>query len=374
MRLQILPVAAFYKAECSVSVNGLAELSMDKNLAVRLRCCQMLCFILTCIPNRHEFHQRILPYMLTFHSDECADIRAFALSTVLLCGKQYESEHPDEIIERCQWGIDGDNRCNHQDVLPTPFTTRPPLGSRMFVRENSRRILDAALKELSNWIEKVRFASLKLLQVLVIYNEEHMTMNFHGTLEAITKAIQTILRERMDITCPYLQQLFDLVQLIGRFVAPDVYLNLILPRIVGDVSSGTSTCEGGFHPEIARYSNTLVLKHLIQGSSRSEVFTSYMVTIGTALLSDANIGHFTGSRVQIECLNIVITLLVGFEVIDTDLFEKISRDPTFSAISYLESLNHVLKISSNEQLPECVTVLVQRINTISSQVVTSNYK
>ena len=45
------------------------------------------------------------------------------------CGHQYEEEHPEEIIERRQYGVDGDNNINLSKALPFPFTERPRIGT-----------------------------------------------------------------------------------------------------------------------------------------------------------------------------------------------------------------------------------------------------
>jgi hypothetical protein len=47
------------------------------------------------------------------------------------CGKQYEAEHPNKIIERHQYRVDSNKRCNHKDALPPPFKICPRLGARL---------------------------------------------------------------------------------------------------------------------------------------------------------------------------------------------------------------------------------------------------
>ena len=55
-----------------------------------------------------------------------------ALNCLRKCGQQYEEEHADDIIEKRQYGIDGDDRINLEKVLPFPFTERPRIGKDTF--------------------------------------------------------------------------------------------------------------------------------------------------------------------------------------------------------------------------------------------------
>lgn len=68
-------------------------------------------------------------------------VSAIAVETVSTCGAEYELEHQDDIIERRQFGIDGDARANHAKPLPRPFSGRPRIGARLYVRGNTRRFL-----------------------------------------------------------------------------------------------------------------------------------------------------------------------------------------------------------------------------------------
>lgn len=68
-------------------------------------------------------------------------VSATAIETLSKCGAEYEREHQDDIIERRQFGIDGDSRANHSKPLPRPFSGRPRIGDRLYVRSNTRRFL-----------------------------------------------------------------------------------------------------------------------------------------------------------------------------------------------------------------------------------------
>lgn len=75
----------------------------------------------------------------------CQVVSAIALETLSKCGAEYEREHQDDIIERRQFGVDGDIRANHNKPLPRPFAGRPRIGARLYVRRNTRRFLQVRM-------------------------------------------------------------------------------------------------------------------------------------------------------------------------------------------------------------------------------------
>ena len=92
----VIPIAAYYSAQCSVAVNTLAELAIDKNAKVRERCCEMLAYFMVCLPDRYDHQTRLLPYVLHLYLDPVASIRKRAMDTVDVLGARYEAEHPGE--------------------------------------------------------------------------------------------------------------------------------------------------------------------------------------------------------------------------------------------------------------------------------------
>jgi len=296
----VLPIAAFYKAECGVTVNSLAELMIDKNAKVRHRCCQMLSFLICCLPDRYDYHQRLLPYLLSFINDE-NNIRDQAMMAIENCGQQYEAENPNEIIERRQYGVDGDGRCNHIDKLPPQFEQRPRIGARLFVRGNTKRFFAALLSELRNWIPQTRHQSAKLLHSLVFYCEEHLTMDFHNTLAGIVKALQACLNADDKESTSLQETLESLLKSMGRYVDPDTYVKLLVPRIIGDVQSGTSLSDGGVHAELSCVAHTIALRSLISGSLPRRVL-SHFYTLLPALSAPTTLGNLSGNRLRLECL------------------------------------------------------------------------
>jgi hypothetical protein len=55
-----------------------------------------------------------------------------------------------------------------------PFTERPRIGMRLYVRGNSKRFLSALVNELTNWLSATRVKSAKLLKIIVVLCEVYM--------------------------------------------------------------------------------------------------------------------------------------------------------------------------------------------------------
>ncbi|KAL7550850.1 hypothetical protein ACHAWF_014047 [Thalassiosira exigua] len=305
----VLPVAAFYDSRCGVSVNTLAELASHKNHRVRLRCCHMLSYWLVYLPDRYDHQQRLMPYILSFIHDHMANVQNEALHCLEKCGSQYESEHPDDVVERRQFGVDGDETVDYGSDLPPPFDGRPSLGARLFVRANCGRFFLAMLDELSSWRDQTRARSAELLLILAVYCEEHLTKDFQHTLNSIAKAIGVEKSSRGGSDqLETLEKLEKVLRLTAKFVDPEAYLPLIVPRILGDNDSATSNSEEGSHSEQSRSSYMTVLRSLIEGApARSLV--QHFADLAALLSSAGCIGPFAGTRAKSESLKAFLGLI-----------------------------------------------------------------
>jgi len=143
----VLPIAAFYGAD--VRVNRFAKLAIDGNVAVRRRFIKAVTDWAHDLPDRIDHQAHLLPYLLGALHDDNPAVRDDALEHVDKMGRQYEKEHQKEVLDRKQYGFDGDSTLIHGS-LPPPFNVngRPPIGSRLFVRHWARRFLKPVLAEL----------------------------------------------------------------------------------------------------------------------------------------------------------------------------------------------------------------------------------
>ena len=308
----------------------------------------MLESFMVCLPDRYDHQQRLLPYILSFNNDNMPDVQNTAVQCIEKCGLQYESEHPDEVVERRQFGVDGEEEIDYNTNLPKPFTCRPSLGARLFVRANASRFFLALLGELSNWREQTRKRSAELLLILSVYCEEHMTNDFQHTIKSIAKAVdvEKSSSQSDNDRLETLKKLQEVLCLMAKYVEPATYLPLVCPRIAGDSSSATSNAEDGSHSERARSSYAFILSSLIEGTPLPRLIPHWLTLV--SLLSDANcIGPFSGTQTRSECLNSLLSLISRVVSKDGDtnrlLIERFSGtnewDQFHSALSFcIESL------------------------------------
>ncbi|CBN78894.1 conserved unknown protein [Ectocarpus siliculosus] len=223
----VLPIAAFY-GRGDTTVNYLAELTTDRSVSVRAETTAMLSDWLTSLPDRYDHQTRLLPYVLNAIADEAEVVSTVAVETLSKCGAEYEREHQDDIIERRQFGVDGDIRANHTKPLPHPFPGRPRIGARLYVRGNTRRFLMPLLAEMSNWISKTRLQSALLFRTLVVYCEEHLTVETHKLIPHLQRALRLATNEKDHLLEDII---LDCCELVGRYVVPESYLPHMLSRI-----------------------------------------------------------------------------------------------------------------------------------------------
>jgi hypothetical protein len=254
-------VSSFYKAD--VSVNYLAELACDPSAVVRERLAVMLASFLTELEDRYDHQTRLLPYLLDLVGDENVAIQQITLACLSRCGAAYEQDHPEDVIERRQYGIDGDDRINLDKPLPSPFTERPRIGVRLYVRGNTKRFIFALVNELTNWQSKTRIKSARLLKYIIVLCEEYLTMEAYKLLPAYVKALG-FARDDKDKELEGLMG--EICELTGRYTAPDSYVHFILPRLKGDPDVAQ------FGVDSATRCNVMdVLRNLLEGSKASVI-------------------------------------------------------------------------------------------------------
>ncbi|KAL7454857.1 hypothetical protein ACHAWC_007007, partial [Mediolabrus comicus] len=321
-------IASFYDSEYAVSVNTLAELSSHRNYRVRLRCCKMIESLLTNLPDRYEHEQRLLPYVMLFINDVAAEVQHEALACINKCGRQYERDHSDEIIERRQLGVDGDESIDYDVGLPKPFTSRPSLGARLFVRNNTSRFFGVVLGELSNWRAETRLRSAELLLILTVFCEEHLTKELHSTLNNFVKAIDIELASRHEHGhLNILERIEQVLCLTAKYVDPASYLTLLQSRILG--SSPT--------PRSALF----ILSSLIKGAPIQRLMRHWLDIL--SLVSSPNcIGPFSGSQVRVQGLKALINLL-----------NRVDSDNEHVFLSHFENSKDEL----NQALTSCACAL-----------------
>ena len=212
----VIPIRAFYGDD--TRVNMFAQLAADPSAAVRLAFVDCLAAWLLRLPDRTDHEARLLPYLLSALGDDAQQVRQRALEHLAVLGRQYDAEHADKLVDRKQYGVDGDARVNHDQPLPAPFTRRLSLGTRCLVRGNATRFIKPLLNELADWKTSVRAPAARLLVTVMVALEERITQHADG----FTRLLLRMQRE------PDLQLAgMTVAALFGRYVDPDVWVPLL---------------------------------------------------------------------------------------------------------------------------------------------------
>ena len=106
--------------------------------------------------------------MLSFVNDDISSIWEVALGCIERCGLLFECEHPENVIELCQFGIGCDNDIDYGSGLLESFPVRSSLYPRLFVRSNASRHFLTLLGELYSWREHMRNRSGEQLLALTV--------------------------------------------------------------------------------------------------------------------------------------------------------------------------------------------------------------
>ncbi|KAF0693176.1 Aste57867_15823 [Aphanomyces stellatus] len=219
----VIPVSAFYNPD--VKINYFAKLDQDASVLVRQTFFDTVITWLLDLPDRYDFESRLMPYLLSAVADECPDISAKAIQTIDVLGKRHAAEHPDDVIERTQYAVDGSLFCNFTKPYPAPFTGRPSLGTRLYIRGRCRRFINTLLRELGNWQGPTRVHASRLLVCLLAYCEDTITVDLHVIIPHLIRCWDDVLIR--DHTR-------NIADLCGRFTQPASYVALLLPHIQGE--------------------------------------------------------------------------------------------------------------------------------------------
>lgn len=258
-----IPIAAFYGNH--TCVNYLAELCVDPVSSVRLETAKMLGEFIVSLPDRYDHRTRLVPFLLNAVNDQESTVCDIAMKALSIAGAEYEKENQEDVIERRQYGVDGDRRSVHHGlVLPFPFKERPRLGERLYVRGCTRRFLKPLLNELTDWKGKTKLSSARLLRTVIVYSEEALTQDLNVLVPELCAAFKVIEGNKDDKDVYLI--LCQCCELLGRFIAPDSYVPFLLPRLKGELAVLPGGIDG-----TGRALVLLLAKWFMRGSSPKEL-------------------------------------------------------------------------------------------------------
>lgn len=224
-----------------------------------------------CLPARHRDSKGVLPragplltpslslkprlnvFLVSGLSDENPGVREAALAWIDRLGSAHEAENREDIIERVQYGVDGDAESRYDGPLPHPFTGRPRVGMRLVILSHGRRFFKAIANELDDWIGENRARAAHLLSLLLIFMEEHVMMEVrwgrgsdpHSPPLVHTHTPPSLLHQLPQLLGALMKgsasdeigaRIGQCCELLGRFLPPTAYLPIVLPHVQGDLA------------------------------------------------------------------------------------------------------------------------------------------
>lgn len=277
----VLPIAAFYTSD--VRINYLASLAGDSSAVVKGSLLVLLQTLLTDIADRRDYETRLLPYLLNLLADSDPSIAMQAEKILSICGKQYESEHLDEVLKRKQYAIDGAEFI--QFVSFGPFHVRPGIGVRLFVRGNTHRFFTALVSELStHWQMVTRLRSLRLLAMLLVLCEETLTGDAHLLFPHLLSAF---VAQQTEKDTEVEKAFVDVLQLCGRYFLPETYCMAVLPRM--------RTIDPSACPAVVR-----MLQHMLVCSKPSVLYGQFDALVDGLIVTAAEVP--TAMPAVVDCL------------------------------------------------------------------------
>jgi hypothetical protein len=271
--------------EGAVRINYMGSLVQDSNPKVRLAFYEMLCWWMIEMRDINTYETLVTPYLLSGFSDPSAACQNVVLACVEEMGRIHEEWKKDELEDELFYQKKHESisrphldEKNHLSVLlPSPFTVRPSLGSRIVMRKFIPRLLPAIVREMSDWKGPVKIHAVQLLRTLLVFGEDHIASELHQLVKAFE--YMCIREEKLP------KEAEECMLLIGRYGVLGSMVPLVL-RHIGD------------HIEDARMrSGSLVLLgRILRGASPAKLHTvlpNLVENLGDAnLLQTHDLGFF----------------------------------------------------------------------------------
>ena len=167
----------------------------------------------------------------------------------------------------------------------------------------SFRSLVSQVNELTNWVSKTRLKSAHLLKVIVVLCEEHLTMEASELFPSFIKALRFARDDKDEALHALLLEVFEL---FGRYVAPEIYIYYVLPRLKGD----PSVVQFGVDAQ-TRITVMEFLQAMLEGSKPSLVAPYFADLVGA--LTDPYVISTDSDSLQQAALNCLLSLCVNLK-------------------------------------------------------------
>ncbi|CAK8696019.1 unnamed protein product [Clavelina lepadiformis] len=198
-------------------VSHLAQRFFDPSSQVRMCVTRMIGRWLLELPDRYSFFYKFIPLILTSFDDEMPDIKTEARRLWNEAGLLYEQENEQDLKDKLDF----------TQPLPPLYPAgvkRPCLGCRELVQRNLSKLTSAIIRDLGDWVAETRVKTSQLLYVLLLHAEDYTTQHMQPLVQALLKACT-------DDQPMVVQSAMKCGNLIGAFVKPEVFCNILLQSV-----------------------------------------------------------------------------------------------------------------------------------------------
>ena len=231
----VIDLHAFYHGE--TRFNFIAKLITDAHADVRRATYNALSLWATKLYERTDYETLIVPYLISALGEQHTDIVEIAMAALFALGEEYESDHEDDLrnVKAYEQTVEQETR-SHTVSVPfiavKPFTRRPSLGQRLYMKRFIDRLMHAALHELTDWNGRVQRNSLQLVATLIVHGEEAMTAHARHIIDAFIAVHQKTTDKQTntklsDDERESLRLMSDCARLLGRYVDAPTLISAI---------------------------------------------------------------------------------------------------------------------------------------------------
>ncbi|KAM6957240.1 dynein axonemal assembly factor 5 [Aplochiton taeniatus] len=253
--------------------------------------------------DRYSYFHKLLPLLLSSLSDDIPEISVLAASLWKQIGSQWEKENEDDLKDKMDFLL-----------APPPLypvgVERPGLGCRELVLRNLSRLVPALSRDISDWVVGTRLKTSQLLAVLLLHAEDHCTQHLQPLLATLYHACADPEREVVT-NC------LASAKLLGTFVSPEVFLQLLLAHVQTSTSTSSpwtplmvlaavlSGCSGPLlAPHLRQVADTLAQPDVCQDSQQG-VYQEQLLTCVEVLLSQCG---GACAPVSLQMLQVLVTV------------------------------------------------------------------
>jgi len=226
-------------------INTLRNLTLDKTGSVREALYKTVSEWLLKLRDRYSYGDKLLPLLFAGFVDEVPKYQELCRSYMDEIGALYEYDWESRLKDQLDY-TPNDNNSN-----------RPRIGSRHVVRDNIMKILDKLLEDIQDWNSERRNKSSQIFVTIFDYVEEHIT-GYTGTIIPIFCKVCTT--DEVSL----LQYIGKSAELMGHYVEPSVWLDVITPQIKRSAGGAVQS----------RIGCLKVLSSLIRGSAPEKLSQS----------------------------------------------------------------------------------------------------